>query len=518
MKKLLHSFLFLLLLLFYNCEVPLHDNFVEIEPLPMETPFSVKLDTESANDGELKLIKGLSIPYEISTPNAQFISASFYIGDILIHETGTTSGQFYIDDNTPEKFQMNCIIKAKPKEPGNSIRDQITEETYSYIGEIKWNASIVIPELQFYQNPGDVTLETITIRWKFNLPDCYFEIINDGEVVTSKTEETSITVPTPAFGSRERSLRVYAYNRKGETLFPYTTNEYYYQGPGILLKEYQMRSLYSPYSNTLYACQYGDITSYSIPKLTAINEFNEDLNNGTPVTVAPNSDKVAINYDGYLRIFSNQYLSHNVKAYYPDITSYRPRQFILTSDDKLAIYYDILSKVFLYNTNNGELEESISLKTDIPSNYHPALWESKISEQYLCIPLQGNKEIAIFPLLKFKAGEFILYQQPYRELSFYPNHPDKLIITQDDKIVVMDCKNGQIIHSVPKEWEWTFCNIDPKTGNFLFQSNSYLFVLSENGEELFKLPNATYGLQLNNNIITSQYGNALNIEPYLKKK
>ena len=59
MKKQLHYLSLLILLSLCGCEVTLHDNYVETEPLPLETPIEIKLDAEQNSSGELLLIEVL---------------------------------------------------------------------------------------------------------------------------------------------------------------------------------------------------------------------------------------------------------------------------------------------------------------------------------------------------------------------------------------------------------------------------------------------------------------------------
>ena len=65
MKKQLHYLSLLILLSLCGCEVTLHDNYVETEPLPLETPIEIKLDAEQNSSGELLLIEGLKVGFQI---------------------------------------------------------------------------------------------------------------------------------------------------------------------------------------------------------------------------------------------------------------------------------------------------------------------------------------------------------------------------------------------------------------------------------------------------------------------
>ena len=71
MKKQLHYLSLLILLSLCGCEVTLHDNYVETEPLPLETPIEIKLDAEQNSSGELLLIEGLKVGFQINTPESR---------------------------------------------------------------------------------------------------------------------------------------------------------------------------------------------------------------------------------------------------------------------------------------------------------------------------------------------------------------------------------------------------------------------------------------------------------------
>lgn len=73
---------------------------------------------------------------------------------------------------------------------------------------------------------------------------------------------------------------------------------------------------------------------------------------------------------------------------YPEV-AYAPKDILFTSNHKLVLYYNHLSKVYIYNTDNGQLEKNIFLpETDFPEEHSAATWYYQISENYLCEPVQ----------------------------------------------------------------------------------------------------------------------------------
>ena len=78
---------------------------------------------------------------------------------------------------------------------------------------------------------------------------------------------------------------------------------------------------------------------------------------------------------------------------------------------------------------------------------------------------------------------------------------------------------GSVIagETISKGDEYVFCNIDPATGNYLFQIPHYIIITDENGEELFRLKSEAIYPRLFNSTLTCWEGFALNIKPYLKK-
>ena len=103
MKKQLHYLSLLILLSLCGCEVTLHDNYVETEPLPLETPIEIKLDAEQNSSGELLLIEGLKVGFQINTPESRLISASFYIGN---NPTGRKSRLSISEELAPLKITV----------------------------------------------------------------------------------------------------------------------------------------------------------------------------------------------------------------------------------------------------------------------------------------------------------------------------------------------------------------------------------------------------------------------------
>lgn len=88
-----------------------------------------------------------------------------------------------------------------------------------------------------------------------------------------------------------------------------------------------MRSVYNSYSKTLYTSEYGEVTSYSIPSLNKISEYNESRTNGTPIAAAPNSDKIAVDYSDLVCIFSGKDLKLIAEIDYPE-ASYAPQNIV----------------------------------------------------------------------------------------------------------------------------------------------------------------------------------------------
>lgn len=515
MKKQLHYLSFFVLLLLCGCEVTLHDNYVETQPLPMETPIEIYLDAEQGSTGELLLIEGIKVGYRIHTPESRLLSASFYINDNLVCETYTAQGEF---DAYSQK--ENCIVKCKittqSLHQGESLRDQVNDGQ-TYVGEMSWPARLTTPKLTFYQLPEETSLESSTIHWNFNLKNFYFKVIDNGEEIAPRTKETSITLPTPQFGSK-RYLEVRIVDEAGNEIFPFSVSGYYYSGPGFSLKGSQMSSLYSAYSNVIYASQYGEVTSFAIPSLTSINEYNGNRTNGTPVAAAPNSGKIAVDYSSQVCIFSGEDLKLVAEINYPE-NHYAPNNIVLTSDNKLALYYNYLAKVFLYNADNGRLEKTIILpETSLPEEHTPATWSYELNENYLCEPMQ-HYGFYLSPLQGFEKGQAVFYPQSYNSYFFHPTHPHELVIVSNAKnnVSILNCRNGEIIRTIAKSNDYIFCNIDPMTGNYLFRESSHAVIMDERGEELFRVRCNGSTLYLANNILTCWEGFALNVEPYLKK-
>ena len=517
MKKQLHYLSLLILLSLCGCEVTLHDNYVETEPLPLETPIEIKLDAEQNSSGELLLIEGLKVGFQINTPESQLISASFYIGDNLICETNSPQGSFDVyNNNLTGNNQVKCEITTKSLKQGESIRDQ-AYGGQTYMGEMSWPARFTTPKLTVYQIPEESSLENVIIHWTFNLDNFYFKVIDKGEVVVAKTKETSITLPAPSFG-KQNYIEVRIVDEAGNEPFHSITGGYTYLGPGVSLKGNQMKSLYNSYSNTLYASSYNEVTSYAIPSLTTISEYKNGKGNGTPIAAAPNSDKIAVDYSDQICIFSGKELKLITTINYPEVP-YAPKDILFTSDHKLVLYYNYLSKIYIYNTDNGQLEKSIFLpETNFPEEHSAATWYYQISENYLCEPVQ-HYGFYLTPLKNFEKGKSIFYPQGYSNYFFHPTHPHELIIvsTENNKVSILNCLSGEIIRTISKGKEYAFCNIDPVTGNYLFRNSYYALITNENGDELFRMRSEDTSPYLANNILTCWAGAAINVEPYLKK-
>lgn len=515
MKKQLHYLSLLILLSLCGCEVALHDNYVKTEPLPLETPIEINLDAELNDNGEFILVEDVGIGFRINTPESRFVSASFYIDDNLVYESNSLQGWFKVfRSSLAENCLVKCKIITKSLSQGESIRDQ-AYDGQTYVGEMSWPARFVVPQLTFYQLPEDISLDNITIRWTFNLSNYYFKVISDGEIMIPKTKETSITIPTPPFGTH-KYMEVRVVDEAGNDFFVSSANWYYYSGPGTRLKGGQMRSVYNSYSKTLYTSEYGEVTSYSIPSLNKISEYNESRTNGTPIAAAPNSDKIAVDYSDLVCIFSGKDLKLIAEIDYPE-ASYAPQNILLTSNNKLILYYSYLSKVYIYDADNGQLEKVISLsETNFSPEDYRKHWNYQMSESYLCEPIISG--FYLTPLQNFEKGKSVFYPQDYNTYSFHPAHPHELIVTDtNNKVFTLDCRSGEIIRTIAKGRNYTFCNIDPVTGNYLFQTASHIVITDENGEELFRLKSEASNPYLTDNILICWNGTALNVEPYLKK-
>ena len=518
MKRQLHYLSLLILLSLCGCEVELHDNnYVDAEPLPLETPIEILLDAEQSSSGELLLVEGIDVNYRINTPESQLVSASFYIGDNLVSEKNTPQGSFQVyNNNLTGNVQVKCKITTKSLRQGESIRDQVYNGQ-TYEGEMSWPAHFVTPNLTFYQEPEETSLNDVTIHWTFNLEKYYFKVINNGEVIVEKTKETSITLPAPLFGSPYRYIEVRIVDEAGNELFPSLMKGYSYAGVDTFLNGGQLDRLYSLYSNILYTSQYAEVNSYNIPSLTKIAEFKETKSSAVPIAASPNSDKIAVDYSDQVYIFSGKDLNPIAKIDYPDNNNV-PKDILLTSDNKLALYYNYLSKVYLYDADNGQLEKTISLSgTNFTPEDYPEPWNYQINESYLCEPVV-TYGFYLTPLQNFEREKTVFYSQYYSSYFFHPTHPHELIImSQNNKISILNCQSGEIIRTISKGDEYVFCNIDPATGNYLFQIPHYIIITDENGEELFRLKSEAIYPRLFNSTLTCWEGFALNIKPYLKK-
>lgn len=507
--------LWLLLLLLGSCEVPLHENFVEAEPIPSETPIQIALGAEQSSTGEIILVEGTDINYRIQTPESQFIHACFYVDNYPIYQTDMAQDSFqFYTNNAATHCRLRCEVTSKPLLPGESIEDQLTEGTYA--GAKEWSARVVTPQLTFYQNPEETTLENVTIRWTFNLSSYYFKVLQGGEVLVEKTKENSITLPAPVWGTLQY-IEIRIVDEYGYEPFPYMMSSYNYSGLGTRLKGGQTYYLYNAYSNTLYASEYSEVTSYTVPTLEKAGECKgEDLLKRS-FAASPNSDKIALDYWDCVRIFSGKELRLLAKIDYPE-SGHLPKQVLLTSKDKLVLYYNESAKIYVYNAESGQLEKTVSIpEFNIPAEHYPLVDRFTISENYLCMPL-ADPGFYLVPLQDFVPGTAVFYAQNYASYAFLPNRPDELLVVQADKIQTRDCRNGQVLLTVPKEKDHTFCNIDPVTGNYLFRSPTHIVITNREGTEIFRLRSEAAYPYLANNILVCWEGIALNVEPHLKKQ
>ena len=324
-------------------------------------------------------------------------------------------------------------------------------------------------------------------------------------------------MPAPLFGSPYRYIEVRIVDETGNELFPSLIKGYSYAGVDTFLNGGQLDRLYSLYSNILYTSQYAEVNSYNIPSLTKIAEFKETKSSAVPIAASPNSDKIVVDYSDQVYIFSGKDLNPIAKIDYPDNNNV-PRDILLTSDNKLALYYNYLSKVYLYDADNGQLEKIISLSgTNFTPEDYPEPWNYQINESYLCEPVV-TYGFYLTPLQNFERGKTVFYSQYYSSYFFHPTHPHELIImSQNNKISILNCQSGEIVRTISKGDEYVFCNIDPATGNYLFQIPHYIIITDENGEELFRLKSEVNYPRLFNNTLTCWEGFALNIKPYLTK-
>lgn len=516
--KLSHYYLLPLLLFLCSCEVELHENFLPIEPLP-PFPIEMTLYVAQNSDGELVLTPGQEISYKINSPGNLLMLAAFYVEGRKIYESEYPEGKFkYMGNNDTGKSQLKCVLTLKRMRGGDSILDQLARDQI-HESEINWPVSNFAPEFTFYQEPEDVSLENITVRWKFNVPGYYFNVYHNEKLIASKTTAQSITFPTPPFGSHNY-IKVRIVNEQGEESFSYEPPLYKYTG---VTRSYgngvQLRNIYSPYSNTWYTSNYNEVTSYSFPDLKTISEFKDVYgSNATPIAVAPNSNKVAVEYNyGYLRLFTGRDLESSVIVYYPE-SNYAASRIFLTSNNKLILYYTHLSKAHVYNADNGQLEKTVSFRevhNDSQYDFNPQY--NQLNEQYLFQPLQSGG-FYITSLQDFEAVKTTFYQSgDYYQASFHPIRPNELLLGNNDGIVTIDCRNGQIIRKVNKEAGWVFYNIDPVTGNYLFATNQEVIITSEDGKVLFRYKSISGEPYLANNMLTCREGCAMNVEPYLKK-
>ncbi|WP_291527844.1 hypothetical protein [Bacteroides sp. UBA939] len=139
MKKQLYYLSLLILLLLCGCEVALHENYVGIDPLQPNIPIEINLDAEQNANGELLLTGSSSVKFQIDTPKTKFLLATFYIGNMSIHETHYPQGKFDINSRSlTENNQLRCVIISK----GGNVCEQVYGGR-TYINERCWSIHVI---------------------------------------------------------------------------------------------------------------------------------------------------------------------------------------------------------------------------------------------------------------------------------------------------------------------------------------------------------------------------------------
>ncbi|HYQ56646.1 MAG TPA: hypothetical protein VEP89_04795 [Draconibacterium sp.] len=260
----------------------------------------------------------------------------------------------------------------------------------------------------------------------------------------------------------------------------------------------------------VYSNEYNHMKCFDINNHTILNTADVDyLSYGGIYSCPTNSSKVGAVTKDDMYVFDNQNLQNPTVINYKTWGAYSVDHFLLTDNDRIAIAFNNMYK--LYDVQTKQILFTLDI-TDYPVYSKWACITTSQNAKHMCIAT--NNGIKVFDIESSNPREIYSDTRDYRSAYFDPLHPNRLYLSMNEEegIEIRDPSNFELIDKIDIPAEMVIRNIDPETDNLLITDYENLFVIAIGSHEtLLTVPCEEAKSWLYNNQLFTNTGYVLNI-------
>ncbi|MCY1721463.1 hypothetical protein OU798_13995 [Prolixibacteraceae bacterium Z1-6] len=376
--------------------------------------------------------------------------------------------------------------------------------------------------LRFYEEPPqpsveEIGLDSLRVSWNKSAYKAKYRLTlknSSTPLYFPSTEDTVCVIPQIGFGNWTNfQLCTKSQYEEDWADLSYacdiTSYKEYYLGTRLIGANWPEFG-YNFNDKVLYSNEYDHMKCFDIDTWSLIHSADvNQISYGGLYSCPTNSSKVAATTKDELYVFNDQKLENPTVITYKTYGAYSVDHFLLTDNDRVAIAYNNMYKLFDVNTQQLLLTLDIS---DYPVYSKWACITTSQNGKYMCIVT--NNGLKMYDVGTGEFDEFFSDLRNYRSAYFNPIHPDRLYLTLNEKagIEIRDPSSFTLIDEINIPAEMVIRNIDPETDNILVTDYKHLFVIDPGTHEtLLKVPCDESKSWLYKNHLFTNTGYALDI-------
>jgi hypothetical protein len=386
---------------------------------------------------------------------------------------------------------------------------------YSYMKNLSFNTPA--PAIHF----EDMGPDQLRVYWDKPFAKGQFNLIDDNGIISSKMNDTTITIPQ-LFG-RNRNYHLETWPLKAEYENFYNRNSAwgsFCQGIILGLPNWELYA-YNRIDNILYTRKYDRLFAFNA---VTLEELNSVLIMGDPwgfayggkIASAPHNSTVAAMTGEKTCIFTDSRFVNPIII--PDLPGdIHTRLAALTSDDRFFVVQKNSNNCQVFNSKTGIKLFDFQFK-------HTTIYDIPdfviVSEdgRFFCASSENGMEV--FEMNGTTTRLLYADTRHYKGAISIPSQPDKLLLRVNSEIEIRQLPDFNLIQKFDvAEKGASLCNIDPASMSLLYYQNDSLKVAKINNiaEPIFKLrSNENTCKMFNNKLLTyGKGGIVFDISPYL---
>lgn len=443
----------------------------------------------------------------------------------------------------PEIKQYNFVAyEIRCNSPSRSINKTITNPKQNYfvdslyVGGDYWidvscrlkNDHAWGESLSFYEAPPQLMVEeigfdSIRISWAKSAYQAKYRLSwrnSSTSLYFNSVEDTVCVIPQIGFGNWTTFQLCTKSQYEVEwhdlsSAYNITSYMEYYLGERLIGAN-RPEFGYNYMDKVVYSNEYNLLKCFDINSHKLLNMADVDyLSYGGVYSCPTNSSKVGAVAKDDLYVFNNQNLKNPTVINYKTWGAYSVDHFLLTNNNRIAIAFNDMYKLFDIHTK--EILFTLDI-IDYPVYSKWACISTSQDAKYLCIAT--NNGIKVYHIQTDEPIEIYSDNRNYRSAYFHPLHPDRLYLTLNEAvgIEIRDPSNFELIDRIDVPSKMVIRNIDLEKDNLLLTDYENLFVIAIGSHEtLLSVPCDEAKSWLYNNQLFTNTGYSLDITEQLNE-